>query len=86
MEEDYEAGMLDCNHGVLDGRVCVCDEGWASSGLDSQQQHHWCDVRDSTAVGVNIGPAMLTYKQEVAAVTVSSIYNYSSVIAGAGIN
>lgn len=73
---DKEALMsfstLDCNHGEQDGNVCVCDEGWASSGLDSKDQEHWCDVRDSTGIPVDTGPIRLTYIQELSAIIVSS--------------
>ena len=64
---------LDCNHGVQQGDFCACDEGWASSGIDSKDQEHWCDVRDSSQLPVNTGPKRLTYIQELTAIIVSSI-------------
>ena len=62
---------LDCNHGVQQGDFCVCDEGWASSGIDSKDQEHWCDVRDSSHIPFNTGPIRLTYIQELTAIIVS---------------
>ena len=62
---------LDCNHGVQQGDFCVCDEGWASSGLDSKDQEHWCDVRDGSHIPFDTGPIRLTYIQELTAIIVS---------------
>ena len=62
---------LDCNHGEQEGDLCVCDEGWASSGIDSNLQEHWCDVMDGSSVPFSTGPKRLSYAQEVTAVIVS---------------
>ena len=62
---------LDCNHGEQSGDMCVCDSGWASSGIDSKMQEHWCDVRDSSNIQFITGPTRLTYIQELTLILVS---------------
>jgi hypothetical protein len=63
---------LDCNHGIQKGDVCLCDPGWVSSGLDSKQHVHWCDVLDDTNHQISTGPIRLSYIQELCAIIVSS--------------
>lgn len=62
---------LDCNHGTQNEDTCVCDQGWTSSGLDSNDQEHWCDVRESKGL-FDTGPIELGYLQEIATIIVSS--------------
>lgn len=65
--------VMDCNHGVQMGSSCVCDEGWASSGLDSgDKKYYWCDVRDSTGMSFDTGPVVLSPLHEMLLVMVSS--------------
>lgn len=73
MSEDASLGFttLDCNHGTQDEDVCVCDQGWTSSGVDSNDQEHWCDVREGKRL-FDTGPIELGYLQEIATIIVSS--------------
>lgn len=72
MSEEASLGftVLDCNHGTQEEDTCVCDEGWTSSGLDSNDQEHWCDVRESKGF-FDTGPIELGYLQEIATIIVS---------------
>lgn len=73
MSEEASLGFtaLDCNHGTQDEDVCVCDEGWTSSGVDSNDQEHWCDVMKGSG-WFDTGPIELGYLQEIATIIVSS--------------
>lgn len=64
---------LNCNHGIQNGVMCECEDGWMSSGVHESDllSFYWCDQRMVDKASIQMEPMKLSIPMEILLVIVS---------------